>query len=318
MTIDLRQLRVFVAVAEELSYRRAAARLHVAQAALSRTIMGLEAAMQVILIERTTRVVRLTDAGRKLLEAARLINQSVEDAVEATRRVHRGELGDLVVGYNDFVINSTLPAIVRHFRSHSPDVSVRLASMPSPEMAQALTDGRIDIAFLTGSRFATGFEAIQVRQERLVCVLPGDHPMARNEVISVADLNGLAFVEGHHELWASFLGPVHEFCARLGCHPRVVQTAQYSDGIIGLVEAGMGVAFYVDSEWLRYRRGIVVRPVLEQPPLLESLAVWSSNRRSPALESFLRSVREVLARHPGPHRDPLRAATPGPPPGARS
>jgi DNA-binding transcriptional LysR family regulator len=306
MHIELRQLRVFVAIAEELSYRRAAARLHVAQAALSRTIMSLEATMQVVLIERTTRIVRLTDAGRKLLEAARIIIRSVDEAVEATRRVHRGELGDLVVGYNDFVINSTLPAIVRDFRSRAPDVSVRLVSMTSPEMTRALADERIDIAFLTGSCSASGLETIQVREERLVCVLPTGHPLADNDVISMSELDGLAFVEGQHELWASFLGPVHEFCARLGCRPHVVQTAQYSDGIIGLVEAGMGVAFYVDSEWLRYRRGVVVRQLSEAPPVLESLAVWNSECRSPALQSFLRTVRDVLGRHRQPRDSPPR------------
>jgi DNA-binding transcriptional LysR family regulator len=296
MALELRHLRVFVAVAEELSFRRAAERLRIAQPALSRTIFDLEAAMDVLLLERTTRVVRLTEAGRRFLEASRRVIGETEAAVAIARRVHQGELGELVVGYNDFAINGALPTIVRAFRARYPDVAVRLLTMTSPRMAQALVEDAIDIGFLTGRSHAEGFDSFVVRDERLVCLLPASHPLAAKRALSLGDLDGQPFVEGQRDLWGSFLAPIHDFCRASGCALQVVQTAQYSDGIVGLVEAGMGLAFYVDAEWLHLRRGIVVRPLVETPPLFQSLAVWNGHKRSAAVESFLSVARNVVAR----------------------
>ncbi|MFI5014162.1 MAG: LysR substrate-binding domain-containing protein [Hyphomicrobiales bacterium] len=295
MTIEFRHMRVFIAVAQELSFRRAGERLHIAQPALSRTIADLEAAMSVSLIERTTRVVRLTEAGRKFLEASLRIVAESEEAVTMARRIHQGELGELIVGYNDFAINGSLPTIVREFRASHPDVSVRLATMTSPQMTRALAEERIDIGFLTGSQNADGFGSFVVKNEQLVCVLPVAHPLAVGTTISMLDLDGMPFVEGQADLWGSFLAPVHEFCRANGCRPRVVQTAQYSDGIIGLVEAGMGVALYVDSDWLHSRRGITVRPIHETSPPFQSLAVWNRHRRSAAVGSFLETTRRTVS-----------------------
>jgi DNA-binding transcriptional LysR family regulator len=295
MLIELRHLRVFIAIAEELSFRGAAERLRIAQPALSRTIANLETAMEVSLIERTTRFVRLTEAGRKFLEASRKVISEAEEAVAIARRVHQGELGELVVGYNDFAINGSLPSIVREFRAGHPDVAVRLVTMTSPQMAQAVAEDRIDIAFLTGSRYAEGFESFAVKNEVLVCVLPAAHPLAARKTISLAELDGMPFVEGHRDLWASFLTPVHELCRRSGCRPLVVQTAQYSDGIIGLVEAGMGIALYVDSDWLHSRRGIAVRSLRETGLPFQSLAVWHRHMRSAAVALFLETARHVVS-----------------------
>lgn len=298
MTIELRHMRVFVAVCQELSFRRAAERLHIAQPALSRTIADLERVMGVSLIERTTRVVRLTEAGHKYLEASQRIIKESEEAVSMARRVHQGELGELMVGYNEFAINGSLPTIVREFNAKRPGVTVRLISMTTPDMAKALSENRIDVAFLTGSPYAQGFDSFLIKEERLVCVLPVAHPLASSKTISIADLDGMPVVEGDHDMWQSFLTPVHEFCGALGCKPRVVQTAQYSDGIIGLVEAGMGVSLYVDSDWLHSRRGITVRPLRETPPPFQSLAVWSRHVQSAAVRSFLETARDTVLLFP--------------------
>jgi DNA-binding transcriptional LysR family regulator len=189
------------------------------------------------------------------------------------RRAHNGEFGELTVGYNDFAINGALPAIVRAYRSRYPEVLVSLTTMTSPQMAQALVEGTIDVGFLTGQQYAKGLGAFLVKEKRLVCLVPEAHPLAIKRRLSPRHLDGCSFVEGHPQLWSSFLTPVHEYCRVAGCSINVVQTAQYSDGILGLVEAGMGLAFYVENERLRYRQRIVVRNLVGHTPRFQTLAV---------------------------------------------
>ncbi|TXR50384.1 LysR family transcriptional regulator [Phyllobacterium endophyticum] len=294
MCIELRHLKVFLAVAEELSFRGAAERLRIAQPALSRTIADLEAHTGAILLERTTRVTRLTEAGKDFYKSSVDIMSSVSVAMTRAKRAHKGELGHLAVGYNDFAINGYLPSIVRRFKEQHPDVSVSLKGMTSPEMATALAEGKIDIAFLTGAKYAEGFQSLVLKEERLVCLMPTAHALAQLEQVPVAALNGIPYVEGYAEHWGSFRDPIHEFCRQHESYPLVVQEAQYSDGIIGLVEAGMGVTIYADNALLHSRRGLVVRPLKEPHPSIQSLAVWDGGLHAPRLEPFLLFVRSGI------------------------
>lgn len=298
MSIEIRHLRAFVAVAEDLNFRRAAERLNVAQPALSRTIRDMESLMSVKLFERSTRSVRLTPAGTSFLVEAREMLEQLTAAIRNTQRFESGELGTLNVGFNDFAINDALPPIVMRFRSRYPDISVNLHSMSSPEMADAIRKRRLDIGFLTGAHLVGELSHQVLRKERLVCLLPKGHRLASQKTIAIASLAGEPFVTGASDGWQSFLDVVNAYCMSAGFLPRVAQEASHSDSIVNLVAAGMGVSIYIDAAWVKERRDVVMRPLAEKPPIVVSVAAWHPNLKSRILENFVRVTQEVVAAPP--------------------
>lgn len=295
MSIEIRHLRAFVAVAEELNFRRASERLHLAQPALSRTIRDMESLMGVTLFERSTRSVRLTPAGASFLAEAREMLEHLTAATRNAQRFEHGELGTLNVGFNDFAINDALPPIVMRFRTRYPDISVNLRSMSSPEMADAIRKRRLDMGFLTGAHLVGDLSHIVLRRERLVCLLPKGHRLAAQNEIALASLATEPFVTGSATGWQSFLDVVNAYCMQAGFLPRVAQEASHSDSIVNLVAAGMGVSIYIDAAWVKERRDVVMRPLAGKPPIVVSVAAWHPQLKSRALENFVTVTREVVA-----------------------
>ena len=297
MQIELRHLKAFCAVAEELSFRRAAERLGIAQPALSRSIKHLEEETGVTLFERTTRVTRLTEAGRAFLGRSQAILESLGEAVELAQRVQSGIAGEVRVGFNDFAISGLLPETVRRFRAAYPEVDVKLVDSPTPEMLNLLLDGELEVAFHTGPTDHGDLDHVVVRKERLVCVLPSSHDLAAEDSISVAELAGDSFIMGRWETWRIYHRIIRDICRRHGFQPRIIQEAEHGDGIMGLVAAEMGVTLYVDSEWLHFMKGIVVKPLRERLPRIETLATWRRDRRGkmPTIDHFLGVTAEVVA-----------------------
>ncbi|MEM7120960.1 MAG: LysR family transcriptional regulator [Pseudomonadota bacterium] len=300
MQVELRHLKAFCAVAEELSFRRASERLGVAQPALSRTIKNLEEEIGVTLFERTTRVTRLTEAGRVMLTRAQTVLEGLGDTVELAQRVQSGIAGEVRVGFNDFAITGLLPETVRQFRSAYPEVEVKLVDSPTPEMLNMVLDGELEVAFHTGPPDHADLENIVVRKERLVCVLPASHRLAAQSAVSVADLAGEPFIMGRWRTWRIYHRIVRDLCRGHGFQPRIIQEAEHSDGIMGLVAAEMGVTLYVDSEWIHFMKGIAVKPLREAtPPPIDSFATWRRDRRAsvPAIDNFLRVAADVVDRN---------------------
>lgn len=302
MSIEIRHLRAFIAVAEDLNFRRASERLHLAQPALSRTIRDMESLMGVKLFERSTRSVRLTPAGASFLIEAREMLEQLTAAIRNVQRFESGELGTLNVGFNDFAINDALPPIIMRFRSRYPDISVNLRSMSSPEMADAIRKRRLDIGFLTGAHLVGGLSHIVLRKERLVCLLPKGHRLASQNQIAIASLAAEPFVTGASSGWQSFLDVVNAYCMSAGFLPRVAQEASHSDSIVNLVAAGMGVSIYIDADWVKERRDVVMRPLAEKPPIVVSVAAWHPQLKSPILQNFVNVTREVVTASPPQNR----------------
>jgi len=299
MRIDLRHLRAFCAVAEELSFRRASNRIGIAQPALSRTIKQLEEETGVTLFERTTRVTRLTEAGRSFLVRTQQLLEGLDNAVVLAQRVQKGIAGEVRVGFNDFAISGLLPETVRYFRTAYPEVEVHLIDSTSPKMLSMVLDGALELAFHTGPADHSELNHIVVRKERLVCVLPSSHRLATEDSVSVAELADDNFIMGRWETWTIFHRIIRDFCRRHGFQPRIIQEAEHSDGIISLVAAEMGVTLYVDNDWLHVMKGITVKPLRERVPQIETLATWRRDRRDkmPAIDHFLRVTSEVVRRN---------------------
>ena len=181
--MELRHLRYFVAVAEELHFHRAAARLHISQPPLSQQIRALERELGVALLERNRRRVELTAAGASFLHDAREILDSVDRAGERARRIARGELGSLSIGFvGSAMFSAALPTILRDFRASYPDVELSLRELQTAEQLHAIMAGRIDVGVIRGplaaSELEAGLDLVVIQRERLVVALPESHRFA--------------------------------------------------------------------------------------------------------------------------------------------
>ena len=292
--MELRHLRYFVAVAEELHFGRAAARLHVAQPALSRQIRSLEEEIGLRLFERDRRRVALTAAGAVFLGEARFLLGHVDDAVEAARRADRGELGSLRIGYVPAVVTTGLPEIVRGFRKRFPGVDVRLQEMNPAMQVEALLGERVDVGFVRGPIHEPALAAQTVLEEPLVAALPSGHRLGRHKRLGLAMLAGEPFV-----LQARSRGPgshdhILAICRNAGFTPRVVQEGSQTD-ILSLVASGAGVAIVPASLRVIRRAGVLYRPLNERPMTRLDM-VWRKDAALPVLRAFLKEVRQMGTR----------------------
>src|ERR1700749_4678303 len=177
--MELRHLRYFVVVAEELHFRRAAERLHMSQPPLSQQIRALEEEVGATLLLRTQRKVELTGAGAAFLQRAREILGAVEDAALEARRVQRGEVGRLAIGFVGSAMYSVVPERLRAFRDRHPDVGLRLHELGTTEQLRRLDDGRLDIGFIRAPGSRPGLSTETVLREPVVAAPPDGHPLAR-------------------------------------------------------------------------------------------------------------------------------------------
>ena len=264
--MDYRQLRYFIAVAEELSFSKAARRLHMSQPPLSLQVAAIERELGTRLFDRTRRRVELTQAGLVLLEQARESLAQLERAAEMARRAGQGQAGELRIAFTGSVpMHSAFPRLVSSFRRSSPLARVELAHLSTGDQFEALAERRIDIGILRPSR---NFEPpaplrlLALWTDELRAVLPEDHPLAarRGPVPPVA-LAKEPFILFPRELGCGLHEQVLALCNRGGFAPKVVQEAREGATIIGLVAAGLGVSLLPDSYAKASIPGVVHRPL---------------------------------------------------------
>lgn len=263
--MDLRHLRHFVAVAEELHFSRAAVRLGIGQPPLSQSIQALEAELGVRLFERTKRRVELTGPGQLLLAEAREILARTEHAVALTRRAARGEVGALRVGFTTAApFSPVVPRIIDAHRRARPDVHLTLVEMPTSQQLAALAEQRIDVGFIREPRLLPDPERFvfhDLVREPLVAVMRADHPLAERSPVPVAALRDEPFVFYPADFGTSTHGQVFALCAAAGFRPRVVQDAREAFTIIGLIAAGLGVSILPGQLRRVALEGVVFRPL---------------------------------------------------------
>jgi len=241
--VELRHLRYFRAVGEELHFGRAAERLHIAQPPLSQQIRQLEHELGVTLLARTTRSVELTPAGRTYLQRTVAILDAVDAAGDEARRIDAGVQGHLAIGCVGSATYSLLPQLVRALGESLPDVEVSVrGEMLAPEQIEALRTGAIDLALLRPPVDQDGIVSRTVRRDRLLVALPADHRLAGRTKLTVPDLRNEDFIvhAGHGRSVMNNL--VATLCADAGFSPRVRQEASETSTLITLVAAGLGLA----------------------------------------------------------------------------
>ena len=240
--LELSHLRYFIALAEELHFGRAAARLHIAQPPLTRQIKLLEARMQCRLFERNSRSTRLTAAGAQLLERARGIVAEADHALRAMQRLGRGEEGQLTLATAPSLMLGALPRIIRTFRAKYPRVEFRLSEMASSAILQSVHAGSADLGLIRGMDKDAEIRTHLRWKEAMVAILPQGHSLAAAETLPVSALRGEAFVFFPRHLGPSFYDEAISHCRRAGFIPAVAQEARQWSSILSLVSAGMGVS----------------------------------------------------------------------------
>jgi DNA-binding transcriptional LysR family regulator len=290
--MELRHLRYFVAVAEELSFTRAAEHLRVAQPAISVQVRRLEDELGVALLDRSRRTVRLTEAGEVLLGEARRLLASVEQTERLVRRTGTGAVGRLTVGFVPSAANETLPPLLRGFAAAHPGVELTLREMAPDDLVRALHEGRIDVAFLYLPLDDPALDQAVVARESFVAALPRDHALAAGQRVDVARLAGERFILPARHGMPSLHAQVLDICREAGFTPQAAQDDVWLvQTIVGLVAAGAGVALVPESARALRRRGVVYRPLRGRTPHeVELAAVWRRDERRAAPRRFLEHV----------------------------
>ena len=292
--MEIRHLRYFCVLAEQLHFTKAALLLNVAQPALSHQIKQLEEELGAQLVERTNRRVRLTAAGEVFLACAARILEQIDQAARETARVGQGEAGSLVIGVVSTAVCSVLPELLRSFRREFPHISVDIREMEPGEQVEALRRETIDIGLLFLAIQDPAFDSLVVSRERLIVALPTGHPAASTQKVRLSDLEAETFliprrqpVPGFHELVLETLRSGGIPAPRLQ-PTRLLQTAVF------LVAGQLGVALVPESFRNHLRvRGCVYRDIAGTPAHADLIGLWRSGSVQPALRRFIQQLKRT-------------------------
>lgn len=291
-SFDLRQLRAFIAVAEELHFGRAATRLGMSQPPLSQMIARMEDRLGVRLFERTRRSVGLTPVGEVFLEGARPLLAHARELEDSVRRAEDVESGTIRLGFVGSAAHDVLPALVRGARAETPGLAVVAVELPTTRQVAALLLGSLDAGIVRlPVEDAAGLETLPLSTEATVAAVPDTHHLGNRRRIHLGELAGEPFI-----IWSRRNNPrahdeVMDACRAAGFVPRVVQEPGEMDTIVSLVAAGLGVALVPDS-MRRTRPDGVTYAALEGRPIPISLALaWNPARAGPAVRHLVEVAR---------------------------
>lgn len=290
--MEIRHLRYFCVLAEQLHFTKAALLLNVAQPALSHQLKQLEDELGVQLVERTNRRVRLTAAGEVFLARATRILEQIDQAARETARAGQGDAGTLVIGVVSTAVCSLLPELLRNFRRESPHIAIDIREMEPIEQVEALRKEIIDIGLLFLSVDEPAFDSAVVSRERLIVALPMGHPAAARDQVRLRDLGHETFLiprrqpfPGFHELVLGALRDAGIPEPRLQ-PTRLLQTAAF------LVSGQLGVALVPESFRRHLKiRGCVYRDLEGDPNYADLIGLWRRNNVPPALRRFIQQLK---------------------------
>ncbi len=296
--MELRQIRFFVAVAEDRHFGRAAERMYIAQPALSQHVRRLERELQVQLFDRSARQVRLTPAGEAFLGVARRMLNQVDEGTAAARRAAAGETGSLALGVNMSVAAPVLSVLLRHWNRARPAVRPRLTSGSAREMVDLVRRRELDVALVDGPVTEGGLDCAVVVDDRLVVVLPIDHPLAREETLSLRSLRSERFVAVARRSSVSLHDRLIELCAGAGFNPDIALEVDDPDLLPVAVTAGLGVGLVASIAVAgRAMPGLVWRPVADPGATIPVVAVSANEGATAQTREFLALVETLGQRN---------------------
>jgi LysR family transcriptional regulator, hca operon transcriptional activator len=291
--VELRHLRYFVAVAEELNFTRAADRLHTSQPSLSQQIRQLESTVGVPLLDRSRHHVALTNAGRIFLREAKDILSRIDHAARLAKQAADGRAGELSVGTFPAADVRILPALRPLIAAHLPNLRVVLHSKYAVEPIKALQAGALDVAFVRGPMSVDGLEVVELLREPIVAVLPAHHALARRKRIPVAALHDLPCITMDRSLAPALHDAIVLLYRQARIRMHVVSQADNVLGHLQLVQEGLGFALLPDSVGSLLPPGVIMKPLAWDPTPLVTIAVaWKSGNTSPLVRGFVDLVRQ--------------------------
>ncbi|MDJ1371212.1 LysR family transcriptional regulator [Gulosibacter molinativorax] len=291
--MELRQLRYFLAVAEELHFGRAAERLRVSQPPLSVAVKSLEDELGVSLFNRSTRRVTLTPEGELLQRRVTPILEDLDQVASEVADVRKGLRGLLRIGYVSSASYTILPRAVQLFQGRLPLIDLQLNPLTSGEQLERMRDGGIDLGIVRDQSAVPGLRLEPVLEERLVVVLPVEHPLSRFETVKVEQLEGEPLVLFAHELMPGYVTRITEVLEANGAMPRVVQRIVHQETVLGLVAAGVGLSVLPESVARISMPGVAVRPLAGDP--ISRLQLAAPGTLAPAARAFAECVRDASA-----------------------
>jgi DNA-binding transcriptional LysR family regulator len=285
--MELRHLRYFVAVAEELNFTRAAARLRVAQPALSSQIHDLENELETPLFERRRTGVLLTRAGKTFFPRARAILAEAAAAANDARTAGGRISGSLVLGYPSGLHLNYLQPVIGAFRKAHPKVEFDFVHAAQTEQLKALREGRIDAAFVNLPAPLEGLAHQTIWRIPYKVVLPRLHPLAKQRTFTLAQLRNEDFVFCTRESRPDFYDEFFRQCANAGFRPRVVkEVGGYPTNMLGLISIGVGLSVLPHFQQVERFRGLVWRPLAAPKLWVDMALVWRRQPASPVIEQF--------------------------------
>jgi len=286
--VELRHLRYFVAVAEELSFTRAALRLRTAQPSLSQQIRQLEKAVGVKLLDRSRHHVALTNAGRIFLRQAKDILDRVEYAQRLAKQAAGGQAGDLSVGTFPSADVRILPVLRPLVAAHLPDLRLILHSKYAVEPLAGLQSGTLDVAFMRGPTQAEGLEVVELLREEIVLVMPSHHALARRRKVPVKILDDLPCITMERSLSPALHDATAALYREASIRMHAVSSADNVLGHLQLVQEGLGFALLPDSMTSLLPAGVTFRPLDYDPvPTVSIVVAWKSGNGSRLVREFV-------------------------------
>jgi DNA-binding transcriptional LysR family regulator len=293
--MEIRRLRYFVAVAEELSFTRAAERLHIAQPPLSIQIKALEQEVGARLFDRDQRHVFLTQPGKHLLVRAREILAAVEGAKAEVRRAELGEVGSLHLGYAaSAMFTSSLTSAIKEFQGGFPHVLLTLHEMTSLDQLNGLHYRTLDAGIIRKSDVAVpaGIAVEEWYRAPLVAAMTNDHPLARKRAIRISDLHDQPLIMYPRESGIGLYWQVLRLCAAAGFRPQIAREIQELSTIIGLVDAGVGIAIVPADTRSIHLQGVAYVPLRDKDAFSTLFLAFRERDRSGHLRGLLSKLRE--------------------------
>ncbi len=299
--MELRHLRDFVAVADELSFTRAAKKLHVAQPSLTQQIKLLEEELGVRLLDRIKGRVSLTEAGKVFLVASRRVIALSEESVQAVQRFNRNETKQLRIGYVASLHYHLLPATLAAFQRAHPEIALNLFDMTCAQQLEALEAGKVDLGFigLRESLTGTNFQAEAIALYEILVALPKAHPLSKKPKIDLKELESYFFVgmsERHYPGWGEWM---RRIVSEAGFTPRTLQEADGPLAVLAFVAAGLGAALLPEQVKLIAHPGVAFRP-LKPTVKVESCIAWKSDNTSKPLGRYVEILKQAAIENTRP------------------
>lgn len=293
MDYSLRELECFTAIAEELSFTRAARKLHLSQPPLSRHIRALEEKLGAVLFERSRRKVALTVTGAVFYEETRTVLPQLIRAGETTRRFASGQTERLRLGFVSAVLSPELVQILRQFRERHPAVQLMMQDLLPAEQLSALSQGTLDGGFigLAPATRPTGIQFVPWRREALAAFIPSGHPLATRRQIDLRELAGEALVAVSSEAAPAFAAYLRQACARAGFRPRIVLESPRAQAVAVMVAAGTGIALLPASLARVVGEAAAVIP-LKKAPFVQHVFARAAGTPSPAVRHLISLLKQ--------------------------